>query len=342
MKFLRHDAIFLIVFVCGLVLSNPTWGREVSAPELQGIVHWINTDNPLTIASMKGKVVLVDFWTYSCVNCIRTLPYLVQWYQKYHARGLEIIGVHTPEFEFEKDISNVRAAVKRFNILYPVAMDNDYTTWNNYANRVWPAFYLIDKKGMIQYRQFGEGNYEKTERQIQMLLSEEGPVVKDRMDFPVSDGDLAKIKTPEIYLGYARADQMGNEEKVMPGKRQLFLAPKEVAPNNFYLVGEWQIEEEFAKLTSQTGKVVLRYEASNANMVLKTVSGEEILVEVWIDGQPATLWNKGTDVYLENGKAICKISFPRLYHFAATKAGKHILELRITSPGLEAYTFTFG
>src|SRR5687768_7616968 len=190
-------------------------GIEGRAPELRGITGWINSE-PLTMAGLRGKAVLVDFWTYSCVNCVRTLPYVNAWHEGYKDKGLVIIGVHTPEFEFEHDRSNVEAAVARFGISYPVAIDNDYATWKAYKNRYWPAHYFIDVKGNIRYQHFGEGGYDHSEGVIRALLQEIGsPAQNVNAGAGVStDVDLARIGTPETYLGFQRVEYLGSPESV--------------------------------------------------------------------------------------------------------------------------------
>ncbi len=216
--------IFATIVMIGLYLNSlgvirpQEVGDFQKAPELQGIVSYLNTDG-IRLSDLNGKVVLIDFWTYSCINCIRTLPYLKEWHSKYSDKGLEIIGVHTPEFEFEKDYDNVKMAVEKYGIKYPVVLDNDYKTWNAYKNQFWPRKYLIDANGFIRYDHIGEGAYEETEKKIQELLAEMGSKVDQEISKPqnVIDVNPIKVNTPELYLGYkfARAS-LGNSEGFQP------------------------------------------------------------------------------------------------------------------------------
>lgn len=315
--------------------------KEVKMPEFAGITQWLNSP-PLTKESLKGKVVLVDFWTYSCINCIRSLPHVVEWHKKYEKSGLVIVGVHAPEFAFEKNADNVKKAVAQHGITYPVALDNDHATWRAYANRYWPAHYLMDRHGILRYRHFGEGNYAETENMIRTLLAEggslpaEAPSLKNQTDF-------AKIKTPEIYLGYERLAALANAEKIQPGKRQAFKEPKSLPPHRFSLAGEWRVAAEYAAAEGAPAAIAIVYEAQKANMVMDTAQGQEVEAEVLIDGRPATAENKGTDVILENGRAICPIKSARLYNLSKTEGGgTHRLELRFSKPGARVYTYTFG
>jgi len=330
-------AVFLLPGLGGVNAA-----REVEMPEFTGITRWLNTDAPLTKASLQGKVVLIDFWTYSCINCIRTFPHLTAWHKNYADQGLVIVGVHTPDFDFEKDEANVKAALAKHGISYPVAMDNDYGTWRAYANRYWPSHYLMDRRGRLRYRHFGEGNYAETEAKIRELLAEGGAAAPAPTASPAA-ADLSKIKTPEIYLGYERLESLGNAEKIEPGRRQTFRVSKSPTLNKFYLAGDWRIAKKFAVAETAGGKILIRYEADKANMVLDTADGKEAVVEVYIDGRPATAENKGADVVLENGSAFCRVREARLYNLTRSEnGGRHTLELRFASPGVRAYTFTFG
>jgi thiol-disulfide isomerase/thioredoxin len=339
MKFFKR----LFIIALGLI-ANTAIAKDVSMPDIQGISHWLNTDKPLTREDLRGKVVLVDFWTYSCINCILTFPHINSWHEKYADKGLLIIGVHTPEFDFEKEANNVKAAVAKYGIRYPVAMDNDYKTWRAYSNRYWPAHYLADRKGFVRYTHFGEGNYEETERRIVELLAQGGsPPSPSGAKSATTEAEDSGTRTPEIYLGYLRLAVIGNPEKIMPDRRQTFRGPMEIADDKFYLSGGWRIAREYAALETAPGKILIRYEAGKANMVLDTDAGQEVAAEVYVDGRPATLDNKGSDVVLEKGKAVCRIREPRLYNLTKTKdSGRHTLELRFMSPGIRAYTFTFG
>ncbi|MEO5948987.1 MAG: cytochrome c biogenesis protein CcdA, partial [Candidatus Saccharimonas sp.] len=214
--------------------------NSYTAPELSGIVDWINTD-PLTIAKLKGKVVLIDFWTYSCINCQRTQPYLNKWYDTYEKDGFVIIGVHAPEFAFEKVPANVSKAVKDENIKYPVALDNDFSTWNGYKNQFWPAKYLIDKDGQVRYTKFGEGDYDKTEEAIQTLLKETGKTVNNSIDKDTDDSVTSPGQTPETYLGYSRAERFANSDEFNANTTTSYSLKTNIATSYWSLGGQWQI-----------------------------------------------------------------------------------------------------
>lgn len=302
------------------------------APELQGISEWINTQ-PLTLASLKGKVVLVDFWTYSCINCIRTIPHLNSWYKKYNDNGFVILGVHSPEFAFEKRRENVEAAVKKYDIEYPVALDSEHATWNAFGNRYWPAHYLIDVNGNIRYRNFGEGHYVETEAAIQNLLRGAGLLTLDKItetkELP-PDTDFGSIGTPEIYLGYLRINNIGNKDTdVRPNLPHAFAEPDEIAENRFYFVGTWVIGPESAELTVGNGKLILRYKAGKVNIVAETKDGKEIPAEIFLEGKQ---------------QEVTSISSPQLYNLIDTAGDYnwHTLEIRIPRSGLRVFTFTFG
>lgn len=289
------------------------------APELSGLSNWINSPGFSSIQELKGKVVLVDFWTYSCVNCIRTLPYLESWYEKYADQGLVILGIHTPEFAFEHIPENVQAAVKKYGISYPVAQDNDFSTWKNYQNHYWPAKYLIDKDGFIRYTHFGEGEYDETEKAIVALLGTEekgGEVMAETVDFQ-------KIKTKETYLGKAR------RMNFVPNATDL----KE---NEWTTTGKWKETEE--SIVSEEAGATLRlvFHATKANLVL----GGEGSIEVWIDGKPASMENAGRDV--TNGTV--QLDGSRLYELSdfGERAETHSIELRFHDVGIEAFAWTFG
>src|SRR5208283_2215845 len=241
------------------------------APELMDIAGYINAPDNFTIASLKGKVVLVDFWTYSCINCIRTLPYLEAWDQKYRSMGLVIIGVQSPEFEFEKDYSNVFMAVQKYNISYPVVLDNDHATWDAYQNLYWPHDYLIDANGYIRYDHIGEGDYDTTEGEIQQLLMERngnnsvGSIVASNIS---ANYDLSRVGTPEIYLGYAFERQpIGNPQGFVPDTTVNYSLPASMQPNVVYFSGSWLNNPDNMELASDTGKIVLNYNARNVNIV---------------------------------------------------------------------------
>jgi thiol-disulfide isomerase/thioredoxin len=316
------------------------------APELAKISGYINTD-PIVLADLRGKVVLVDFWTYSCINCIRTIPYLNAWHEKYADDGLVIVGVHTPEFEFEKDYNNVKAAVEKFEIKYPVAQDNDKGTWKAYENRYWPRKYLIDNEGYIRYDHIGEGRYAETEKVIQSLLSERAAYmgVNATIDQSISRPENAqsvnfgRIGTPELYFGYqfARAP-LGNPEGYKPGETVTYTIPEDaiITPNRIYLDGEWKNNADHMELQSEKGRIVLSYSAKAINIVAGG-TGELYISE---DGSDLTDSSRGLDVS-EGGTVI--IDRQKLYNLATHEEyGRHNIVIDVTGKGFEIYTFTFG
>lgn len=310
-------------------------------PEFANVSAWLNSE-ALTPEQLKGKVVLIDFWTYSCINCIRTMPYLTQWYEKYKDLGFVIVGVHTPEFAFEKDRKNVEAAIKRHGITYPVAMDNDYGTWNNYSNRYWPAHYLFDAKGQLRETHFGEGMYEETEHAIQELLSEAGQqVIMDPVDVE-SRVDFSRIGTPETYIGYERQEFFGSPESVARDADKNYSIPEILRLNNFALLGTWRLEGERAVLADGAGAIANHFKAANANLVMGAPN--EVRAEVFLNGQPVPANKRGADVYEENGRTYVKVHEQRLYDLIDTRGqyGTEILRLEFEDDGVECYAYTFG
>lgn len=313
--------------------------KEITTPN-----GFINTDG-ITIDELVGKkVILVDFWTYSCINCQRTTPYLNAWYDKYADDGLEIIGMHTPEFEFEKELSNVQQAVEKFKIKYPVVLDNDFSTWRAYQNRFWPRKYLIDIDGFIVYDHIGEGGYEETEKKIQELLKERADRLK--LDQEI-DSDIADIEeetrntasTPEIYFGASRNELLGNGQAHRRGK-QTFTLPEKLRDNLLYLEGEWEIFEEYAESKSPNAKILLPYEASN----VFTVASADQSVDVTITRDGNSLNDAaGSDTIFTEGKDHIVVQQNQLYRLIESeKSGKYLLEMSVSDPGFKIYTFTFG
>ncbi len=291
------------------------------APEFQAVTAWLNSD-PLSLEGLRGKVVLVDFWTYSCINCLRTLPYLTTWDETYRDDGLVIVGVHTPEFAFERDLDNVEGAVDRLNVRYPVALDNDYGTWNAWANRYWPASYFIDRAGHVRFAHFGEGAYEEKEDVIRQLLAEpelDAPVAGE-IEAPVAMG----VETPETYLGYERLDRFYGSQ-VVPDREAGYTLPASLPANGLAYGGRWTVEGERI-VAGEDARLRLRYRARSVHLVLGT-SGDSKTVEVLVDGK------RLDDVQVTDDK---------LYTLASSlQSGERLLELRF-EPGTEAYAFTFG
>ena len=318
------------------------------APEFKGITSYINT-NQTKLSDLKGKVVLVDFWTYSCINCIRTLPYLVDWNQKYSDKGLVIVGVHSPEFEFEKNINNVKQAVARFGIKYPVLLDNDHETWNAFQNSYWPRKYLVDSDGYIRYDHIGEGGYAETENAIKSLLAErsnqQGLEISNlnqtKLIVPSAPSvDFNQIKSPELYFGYqyARA-QLGNVQGFNPEKTVNYTLPgSNLESNVIYLQGLWKNNPDSMELVGSNGKIMLAYSAKSINIVAGG-KGEAIVKE---DGKGNQTNNtfKGNDV---DSEGMLTVDGQRLYNIADhTNYGNHQIEIAARGPGFKVYTFTFG
>ncbi|MBV7363951.1 redoxin domain-containing protein [Actinomycetaceae bacterium TAE3-ERU4] len=298
------------------------------APELVGIKDWINS-NPLQLKELRGKVVLIDFWTYSCINCQRTQPYLNTWYEKYHDKGFEIIGVHAPEFAFEKVAANVKKAVKNAGITYPVALDNDFDTWRSYSNRYWPAKYLIDKQGNVRYVHFGEGEYDKTEDAIQQLLSVQAPISqpKQKVETP-SEG-----QSPETYLGTERANGFVGTPDLSDGVKTYKSVPS-LPLDSWTLSGNWEVNGEKITARSNGAKLTYRFSAKDVYLVMGSDSPAEVKVSVEGIPQPG-----GKDVH--NG--IVKVDSYRLYRLVSLpKLAKGLTVTIEFAKGVSANAFTFG
>jgi thiol-disulfide isomerase/thioredoxin len=287
------------------------------APEVQGIADWINSE-PLTVRGLRGKVVLIDFWTYSCINCLRTLPHLKAWDQAYRDDGLTIIGIHAPEFAFERVPGNVRTAVRKLGIRYPVALDNDFATWRAYANEYWPAKYLIDRTGRVRYFHFGEGEYDRTEALIRRYLGED--VTGDAAG--IADRTPTSRTTPESYLGFARLDRFAGG-RIAPGVEAVYRFPSSLSADELAYSGRIRVEPERI-VAGRGARLRLRFTARQINLVL----GGRGAVEVVVDGRR---------------RATAQVSGePRLYTLAELpRLSEGLLELRF-SRGLAAYAFTFG
>jgi thiol-disulfide isomerase/thioredoxin len=314
------------------------YAKEIAKPS-----GFVNSDN-VTIGGLIGKkVILVDFWTYSCINCERTIPYLNMWYEKYHDKGLEIIGVHTPEFPFEHDIGNVRKAVAKFGIRYPVVLDNDYATWSSYHNQYWPADYLVDIDGFIVEKHYGEGDYDATEAEIRKLLQERADALNITTVLPAAAGspanavavDFSRVGSPEVYFGSARNQYLGNGQPLVAGTQTLS-PPAEVRLNQVYLTGTWTFSDPFAT-NAGNGTIVFRYNAKNVYLVASAAGATP--VTVLLDGVPVPSRVAGADV---QGHTVI-VKDEQLYSLVQGEDyGEHTLELRIAEPGFRAYTFTFG
>jgi len=328
-------------------MSQILMGKQ--APEFSSLRGWLNS-TPLTASGLKGKVVLLDFWTYSCVNCIRTLPHMKDLHKRYSSDKFVLIGVHTPEFAFEKDPENVASAVKRFGIEYPVAIDSDNVTWTLYGNQYWPRQTLVDAAGRVRWEHAGEGDYDKMEEQIVALVKEAGETleraaVQQKTDASWKErlGLQSNRITPEIYTGSLRSKGFGNGQTLVPGTRAELIDSKNHMLDVPYLSGSWVQNAEFVEhSSSDTGYAVLKYSGRNANAVLGTAKGEPVRVEVELDGGSLRRDKAGADVQWQDGKAFLNVRENRLYDIVRTK-GSETHELKLaTGSGLRLYTYTFG
>ncbi len=323
--------------------------ERVHIPELIG-GKWVNSEE-LSVRQLRGRVILVDFWDYTCVNCIRTLPYVKEWHRRYSDKGLVIIGVHAPEFFFAKTEENVKRAIKRFEIEYHVVMDNNYEIWHAFANRYWPAKYLADKRGYIRYAHFGEGNYIETEAAIQLLLREIDPNIElpDLMK-PVRDTDIPGIScyrvSPELYFGYKRGS-LGNPEGYNQNTVGDYRLPDKIENDTLYVEGKWFSAPEYMKpaLDGETGMagVVLRYTASEVNAVISPDGEKGFKVFVMHDGRYLNPEDAGHDIQFDNeGRSYIVVDEPRMYYLVKNREfGSRLLRLSSNSSAFAIYAFTF-
>jgi thiol-disulfide isomerase/thioredoxin len=329
-----------------IVLNQTIDVSDSAQPDFSGATAWINSA-PLTLESLRGKVVLVDFWTYSCINCLRTLPYIKAWNEKYKASGLVIIGVHTPEFPFEKDEANVRKAVKDLGVVYPVPMDNDYKIWRSFNNEYWPADYFIDATGKIRFHHFGEGAYEESEQWIRTLLKEanQGPGPETVTHIAASGTEAAPdsddVQSPETYVGYARAQDFASPGGLNQDDPQLYRAPASLKLNQWAFDGQWKDEDQVAtSLAADTG-ISFRFHARDLHLVLgPATDGKAVRFRVTVDGH-APGADHGVDT---NAEGYGVVTEDRLYQLIRQRGSIQDRTFRIEFlvPGVRAYSFTFG
>jgi cytochrome c biogenesis protein CcdA/thiol-disulfide isomerase/thioredoxin len=320
---------------------------EGQLPSLDGATAWLNSP-ALNSAGLRGKVVLVDFWTYSCINCLRSLPYVKAWYDKYKDHGLVIVGVHAPEFAFEKDLNNVRRAVADLGVGYPVALDNNYAIWQGFNNQYWPAHYFIDAKGNIRGHHFGEGEYAESEQTIRELLNEAGYT-----DLPVAAGEAARAtgvqaqgdnqdnRSPETYIGFERAERFGSPGGFLHGRTHSYTVPSALASNQWALAGNWDVGPEKAALAQAPGKIVYRFYARDLHLVLGAgADGKPVRYRVQLDGADPAV-NHGADT---DASGAGTIKEQRLYQLIrqSTDVQDHVFSIEFLDPGVQAYSFTFG
>lgn len=325
--------------------------RNVRAPEFRHGL-WLNVDHPLTLANLRGQAVLIDMWEYSCINCLRTLPYLQEWYRRYTGLGLTIIGVHSPEFPFGRERQQLEMAVRELDISYPVLMDNDFQTWDAYANRFWPSKYLIDAKGYIRFQSHGEGGYSEFERAIQEVLLEinpdlELPLVMQPIREEDRLGAVCYRPTPELHAGLDRG-ALGNPEGYAGGVPIVYRMPERRMRGAFYVSGAWQAGQQYITYQGQTeGTVNIPYEALEVNAVIsphvetveRMLNPDLISVEIWQDGRPLHDAQRGADV---TGDGRILVDRPRMYNLIRNPGfEEHELTLRVKSRGLALYAFSF-
>jgi cytochrome c biogenesis protein CcdA/thiol-disulfide isomerase/thioredoxin len=305
------------------------------APEFAGISQWLNTDEPLTMERLRGKIVLVNFWTYTCINCVRELPNVVDWYEKYKNSNFIVIGVHTPEFAFEKEAHNVLNAMKQFKINYPVALDNEYRTWRAYDNNYWPASYLVDVSGHIRKTHFGEGDYDEMEAAIRQLIEEAGNALTKTVT--AVRGDIPRYSTPETYLGIGRMKRFVSEQPVTGGWQE-FSLPAAVPRNYFGYGGRWNVSEESAA-AGKGASLELRFNAVKVFLVISP-EAKGGRIRVLLDGKPVDDLFAGADV--KNGTLI--LDRQRLYNLIDLRGdlSTHLLRLEFIDDGISVYAFTFG
>lgn len=326
-------------------VPRPSLGDKGSFPDLSGAIAWLNSA-PLSSDSLRGNVVLVDFWTYTCINSLRPLPYIKNWAAKYKDAGLVVIGVHTPEFSFEHERPNVQNAVRDLKVTYPVAIDSNYRIWQAFKNRYWPAQYLIDGKGRIRYQHFGEDDYGEIERAIQELLKAEGTsgIGGDLVNVSGNGVEAARSmdeQSPETYVGYREAERFASRERVSKNSAKTYSAPINPSLNEWGLSGSWNIGPESAVLQAPFGKVVFRFHSRDLHMVLGPRNdGAPVRFKVTLDGV-APGEDRGTD---SNSDGSGEVSAPRLYQLVRQKGRvkDRIFAIEFLDPGAHAVVFTFG
>jgi thiol-disulfide isomerase/thioredoxin len=320
---------------------------EGHLPGFAGATGWLNSP-PLTVADLRGKVVLADFWTYTCMNWLRTLPYVRAWAERYEDRGMVVVGIHTPEFPFEHDADNVRQAAKEMTVEYPIALDSDYAVWRAFANRYWPALYIADAEGRIRHHQFGEGHYDECERIIQRLLREAGRDGVDDALVSVAPGgfeaqaDWANLESPETYLGYEQAQNLASHGSAAEvGEPRTYVAPDSLSLNHWALSGDWTIERGASVLNQADGQIAFRFHARDVHLVMAPrARGTSVPFRMLVDGEPPGDAH-GLDVD-EQGRGT--VTQQRLYQLVRQHGSiaDRTLEITFLAPGVEVYVFTFG
>ena len=318
---------------------------EGKLPSLDGAKGWLNSA-PLTPDHLRGKVVLVNFWTYTCINWLRQLPYVREWAGKYGGQGLVVLGVHTPEFAFEHNVDNVRRAVKDMGIDYAVAIDNDYAVWRAFDNYFWPALYFADAQGRLRHHHFGEGEYQQSEMVIQQLLVDAGSEVGQDLVSPQGRGieaaaDWAGLRTPETYTGYERTGSFASPGGMRPDSRHVYVAPERLPLNRWALSGAWTAGQQATTADEAGGRIAFRFQARDLHLVMGTrTGGTSVRCQVRLDGQPPGPAH-GMDV---DGRGDGEVAEPRLYQLIRQSGAvaEHTFEITFIDPGVQVYAFTFG
>jgi thiol-disulfide isomerase/thioredoxin len=328
-------------------LAAPSYAQAVPATDyLRSATLWLNS-RPVTAADLRGKVVLIDFWTYTCINWLRSLPYVRAWAEKYQNRGLVVIGVHTPEFAFERNIDNVRRAARDMRVDFPIAIDNDYAIWRAFNNQYWPALYFIDSQGRIRHHQFGEGEYEQSEIVVQQLLAEAGIrgvghelVSVDARGLEAA-ADWGDLKSPENYLGYDRTENFASPGGAVLDKPRVYGAPAWLGLNHWALAGDWTVENQATLLNRPNGRIAYRFHARDLHLVMGPAArGTSVRFRVLIDAQPPGA-APGLDVDHRGGGAVTEQRLYQLIRQPRPIADRQF-EIEFLDPGLEAFAFTFG
>jgi len=328
------------------LLFATIFGVKKETPSLSGATSWLNTQ-PLKLENLRGKVVLIDFWTFTCINWRRTLPYIREWEAKYKDQGLIVIGVHTPEFSFEYKTENVSRSIKEMNIGYPVAMDNNYEIWRSFNNEYWPALYLIDAKGKIRYQKFGEGDYVESELQIQALLKEVSaknvsskPVATRPDGFEIA-ADLNNLRSPENFLGYERTEGFASPGGVIDDKPTLYSLPKQLHLNQWALTGEWNMGKERVLSSKSGGKIIYRFHARDLHLIMGSAKpGSSIKFRVLIDGKTPGAAH-GLDVDNNGNGTVNEQRMYQLIRQTGSIADREF-EIEFLDPDVEVFDFTFG
>ena len=338
--------VFLVMIFIGLdesLIINQSSGYG-KAPNLVGISHYLNTSSKELAEIMENKVILYDIWTYSCINCIRTLPFITSWDEKYSEQGLLIIGIHSPEFEFEKDPQNVKIAIEKYGITYPVVMDNNMQTWKAFENNYWPRKYIADHEGNLRYDHIGEGGYQETEKIIQQLLDERAVamsidnILKKQL-VSIEEFEHTLFRTPELYFGYKFAqnrNQLGSDEGFQPEKIVKYNEPNNIELNKFYPIGNWKNHKDSMELMESTGSIKVSFNAKEVNIVTEN----NAQLEIFLDGVELTKKYAGSDISFGNK---IDVSNAGMYNIISTESSiSHEMEIIIEGKGFQAFTFTFG